>query len=124
MKFVLTREHLYPWPVVISVPDPENAGAVIEQKFTMVFRAMPLDESQKLDEEIAALPPEQQATRQDDLLRAVARDWDDQVVREDGTPVPFSIEALTLAMQHSWFRIGVYQAYRESLRGRAAAQGN
>jgi hypothetical protein len=125
MKFVLTREHLYPWPVTVSIPDPDKAGGVIEQQFTMTFRALPLDEGKRLDAEIAALPADQQANRQDDLLLAVARGWDDQVVGEDGkTPVPFSREALLQAMQHSWFRIGVYGAYRRSLQGRAAEQGN
>lgn len=124
MKFVLTREHLYPWPVTVSVPNPDRPGEVIEQSFVMTFRALPLDESKVIDAEIAALAPAQQAERSDDLLRSVARGWDDQVIDDEGKPIPFSPGALELAMQHSWFRIGVYSAYRRSLQGRAADQGN
>ncbi|HEV7345781.1 MAG TPA: hypothetical protein VGN60_09155 [Devosia sp.] len=124
MKFVLTREHHYPWPVTVTLPDPAQPGNVIEQKFNMTFRALPLDEAEALDAEIAALPTEQAAARQHDLLLKVAQGWDDQVVDDEGKAVPFSGETLQLAMQHSWFRIGVYSAYRRSLQGRAAEQGN
>lgn len=124
MKFVLTREHVYTWPITVSIPDPDKPGEIVEQKFNMTFRALPIDEAEKLDAEIQALPVEQQAARQHDHLRRLAQGWDDQVVGDDGKPVPFSTEALELAMVHSWFRIGVMSAYRQSLQGRAAQQGN
>lgn len=121
MKFRLTSDHTYPWPVIVSVPDPENAGAVIEQSFVMTFRAMPLDEAHRLDEEIEALPAKEQSRRQDDVLRRVAIGWDEDVVGDDGKPIPFNQVALDQAIQLSWFRIGCYRAYRESLMGQAKA---
>lgn len=124
MRFILTDEHLYPWPVTIEVPDPDRPGEILEQKFTARFRAMPVDEAQALDDEIEALPPKDRARRQDDLLRRVLIGWGEDVVDDGGRQVPFTPEALERAIRHSWFRIGVYRAYRQSLQGRAAALGN
>lgn len=124
MKFRLTSDHTYPWPVTLNIPDPEKAGEVIEQRFTATFRAMPLDEAKRLDEEISALPAEQQTARQDDVLRRVIIGWDQEVVGEDDKPIPFSAAALEQAIQLSWFRIGCYRAYRQSLQGQAAKAGN
>lgn len=124
MKFVLTREHIYPWPVTINPPDPENAGQVLEQKFNMTFRALPRDEAKRLDAEIEALPAKEQAARQDDLLRKVCIGWDDDVVGDDKKPIPFSAAILEEVLIHSWNRIGLYRAYRESLQGAGAQQGN
>lgn len=124
MKFVLTREHVYPWPITVALPNPDKPGEIVEQKFTMTFRAMPLDEAEKLDAEISALPADQQAARQYDMMRKVAQGWDDQVVDDAGKPVPFSSDAFELAMVHSWFRLAVLSGYRQSLQGRAAQQGN
>lgn len=124
MKFILTKEHVYPWPVTINPPDPDNPGAVLEQKFNMTFRAMPRDEAKALDDEISALPADKQLDRSDDVLRRVCVGWDDQVVGDDGKPIAFSAELLEQALQFSWNRIGLYQAYRQSLQGRAAELGN
>jgi hypothetical protein len=124
MKFRLTTEHVYPWPVVCEVPDPDDAGNIVEQKFTVTFRAMPKSEGEALEEEIAALPPKQQSARQDDVLRRVVIGWNGDVIGDDKKAIPFSAEALEQAMQFSWFRIGCYRAYRQSLQGEAAKKGN
>lgn len=124
MKFVLTKEHVYPWPVTVNPPDPERPGELLEQKFVMTFRAMPRDEADAFDAQIDALPDAEKLKHQDDLLRSVAKGWDENVVGEDKKPIPFSPEMLEQAMLHSWFKIGCYRAYRESLRGQAAAKGN
>jgi hypothetical protein len=115
MKFRLTSEHTYPWPISVTVPDPDKPGEVIEQKFVMTFRAMPLDEAQKLDDELAALPAREQVLRQDDVLRRVAIGWNEDVVGDDNKPIPFSTEALEQAIQLSWFRLATYRGYRDSL---------
>ena len=125
MKFKLTREHIYPWPVKVNVPDPDKAGAIIEQTFNMTFRALPLDEAQALDAEIAELPEAERNARQHDMLRRVCVGWDDQVIGDDNKPAAFSAELLDqMLMLHSWYRIGLYKAYQESLTGRAAELGN
>lgn len=123
MKFRLTPEHIYPWPVTVIIPDQDHPGEVIEQVFTMTFRALPLAEAEAMDKEVAALSAPEQAKHQDDLLRNVAKGWDD-VVDDDGKPIPFTPANLELAMQQSWFRIGCYRAYRQSLQGQAAKVKN
>lgn len=124
MKFRLTAEHVYDWPVTVSIPDPDKPGEVIEQGFKMRFRAMPRDEAEALDAEIASLPPREAMKREDDVLRRVCLGWDDAVIDDAGKAVPFSSEALEQAMRFSWFRIGCYRAYRQSLQGEAAKRGN
>ncbi|HTM77007.1 MAG TPA: hypothetical protein VL133_05210 [Devosia sp.] len=109
--------------MTVIIPDQDRPGEVIEQVFTMTFRALPLDEAEAMDKEVAALPAPEQAKHQDDLLRKVARGWDD-VVDGDGKPVPFTPDNLEFAMQQSWFRIGCYRAYRQSLQGQAAKAKN
>ena len=37
MKFMLTDTDQYWWPVTVRVPDPENAGQILEQEFEMQF---------------------------------------------------------------------------------------
>lgn len=123
MKFRLTKEYRYPWPVKIRVPDPERAGEIAEQEFTATFLAMPLDEAEALDEEIDALKPRSQVHRRNYVLRRVLVGWDG-VEGDDGAAVAFSPASLDAAIQHSWFRIGVYQAYFQSLQGEAQRLGN
>ena len=123
MKFRLTNEYRYPWPVTIRVPDPDRAGEILEQEFTATFLAMPLDEAEALDEEIDEAPARDQVRRRNDVLRRVLVGWDG-IEDDDGAAVPFSDDALNAAIQHSWFRIGVYQAYFRSLQGEAPRLGN
>lgn len=124
MKFVLTTEHTYFWPVTVSLPDPAKSGELIEQKFDIQFRAMPRDESDAFDAELAALPPEAARQRKHDLLKEIVLGWGDGVVDKKGHQVPFSAEALHQAMQMSWFLVAVYRAYAQSLSGDQARLGN
>lgn len=124
MKFRLTKEHLYSWPVVINPPDPDRPGHVLEQQFNMTFRAQPRDEGRAMAAEIDALPEAEQSLRQDDLLRSVCRGWDNNVVDEDGQPVPFSPAALEQMLMFPFVRIGIYRAYSDSQIGQGAQKGN
>ncbi len=125
MQFVLTREHRYWWPVTVTFPhdDPAKAGEIVQQTFKMQFVAMPQDEAAALADEIAALPPSERAKREHDHIIAVSCNWTD-IVDADKSPVPFSEEALREALQSSFFRIAIYRAVAESLRGEAARKGN
>lgn len=126
MKFVLTKKHLYWWPVTVSVPHPdqERAGEMLEMTFRMQFESLPRDEAKALYERIGALPAgEAEAQSHADLMRVV-KGWDDDVVDDDGRPVPFSAEALQQLLQISWYRIGVYRAWAASQVGEATRRGN
>lgn len=124
MKFRLTQDHVFSWPIKISIPDPDKAGDVVIRSFNMTFRAMPLAEAHALDAAWEKMTPKEQTVHQDDVLRRVCIGWDDGVVGDDRKPVPFSSEALEQALQFSWFRLGVYRAFRDAMDGRGAAEGN
>lgn len=125
MKFVLTKKHLYWWPVTVAVPspDPERAGEMVEMSFKMRFEALPRDEARAMQERIRALPANEAETETHADLMRVAKGWDD-VVDEDGVPVPFSADALSELLQISWYRLGVYRAWAASLVGEAPRRGN
>lgn len=126
MKFKVTSEHVYWWPVECSVPDPDpkKAGKFQKQSFKMQFRAMPKDEAERLLNEIAALPAAERQAREHDLLMKVCLNWDESVVGEDDQPLEFSAAVLQQLAGLSWFRLGVYRAYNQSLTGEEARLGN
>jgi hypothetical protein len=125
-KFRMVTKRLYWWPVNVRFPDPDakKAGEVLVQTFRAQFEEIGRDEAQRLQDEIAALPPAEQDARQLDLLTRVIRGWDEDVVDETEQPIPFAIEELKAALQSGYFRIAVYRAYLESLTGEAARKGN
>ncbi len=118
MKFKATATHLYWWPVTVQLPhpDPAHAGETVEASFKMRFEALPTDEAEALQK---APEGERHA-----LLKRAVRGWNEDVVGEDDAPLPFSAETFDRLMQSSWFRIGVYRAWGESLVPGAAKRGN
>lgn len=125
MKFVLSSEHVYWWPVKVKLPDPDpnRAGKIIEQEFRMQFVAIPTDEARALAEEIAALPPEEREEREYDLMLRAARGWSD-VYDQDGEEPPFSPDLLKSVLQQQFYRVAILRAYADSLTGEAARKGN
>lgn len=124
MKFILAASNRYWWPVKVSIPHPTNAGQMLEQTFKMQFEAQPRDEAIKHQTEYNGLETiEQQASHDHEQLRRLCKNWDD-VEDEHGKPVPFSEDAFNAAIQHIWFRTGVYRAYAESLNGAPSGLGN
>ena len=124
MKFKLTTEYLYWWPVTISLPDENLPGKWIKQSFTMQFATMTEERSRALTAEIEALPTEKERNaRKHAALLEVARDWRD-VTDEHGQPVEFSPELLSQALGVVWYRTGIYQAWARSLAGEDARRGN
>ncbi|QDY99060.1 hypothetical protein FQ775_01005 [Nitratireductor mangrovi] len=126
MKFKLSHEHRYWWPVTVAVPHPDKdkAGSFLEMSFRMQFEALPREEALALSKKLAGLEPaEAERHRYDDIVR-VARDWDEDVLDENDEPIPFSAARLAAFMELSWFRLGVYRAWSSSLVGDAARKGN
>lgn len=116
MKFALTTDYRYPWPVTIKKPDPKKPGKAVEQKFEMTFRQLPDAEAREIDATAAsAKTPAEVNAHEHDLLRRVCVGWNEDVVDESGDPVPFSADIFEKALQDIYFRIGVYQAYRASI---------
>lgn len=125
MKFVLSPEHVYWWPVKVRLPDPDpkRAGKIVEQEFRMQFVAIPTDEARALAEEIAALPPEEREEREYDLMLRAARGWSD-VYDQDGEELTFSPDLLKSVLQQQFYRVAILRAYADSLTGEAARKGN
>lgn len=119
MHYVLAATVSYWWPVVVRIPDPNVAGAIIEQKLKVLFEPEEQDAAIEQAEIYAALPTvKARADHERDQLLRVVKDWDDVVTAEKHT-VPFSEENFRAALQRKWFRDGVYRAYSESLNGDA-----
>lgn len=125
MNFQLTEQHLYWWPVTVRLPDPhpDNAGKVLEQSFKMQFEALDQDEVLANQLEGEALHSSNDIVRHERAqLHQVCKDW--TVCDGKGQPIPFGREALDRALQKSWFRLAVWEAYSLSLTGEAAQMGN
>tara|TARA_R110002020_G_scaffold34066_34_gene103956 strand:- start:5883 stop:6248 length:366 start_codon:yes stop_codon:yes gene_type:complete len=121
MKFVLTSTHRYWWPVKVSIPDPDpsRAGEYLEMEFKMQFDSLPRDEADKVAELMRASSDNTYAD-----LKRVSRDWDENVVDENGKPIPFSAEAFEELLRISWYRLAVYRAWGASLVDEKARLGN
>ena len=125
MKFVITTEHVFSWPVKMKVPDPKRAGAKIEQKFEGKFRYLPRSELSELTEQYKTLAdPAERAAHEHDIIRRGLLGWNEEVETDDGDAVPFSTEALEQALEVEWFRAGVYRAYAEATSQDGARKGN
>lgn len=124
MKFRMVEKYIYWWPVSVRIPDPENPGKFIEQSLKIQFE--PQDHETRIAEsEIyrglkTLREQEEHEVRQ---LHAVCRNWD-EVIDDQGTPVPFTPEAFQRAIRVKWFRDAIYKAYGASLNGQEARLGN
>ncbi|WP_353429034.1 hypothetical protein [Paracoccus denitrificans] len=124
MQFKLAETYRYWWPVTVRVPDPDNAGQILKQKFRVLFE--PLDREEQLAEgERAAGLKSMRDLVDHEIQNAlrVVKGWDG-VVGEGDLLVPFSEEMLRQALRHSWFRDGLQAALKESLAGEEARLGN
>lgn len=124
MKFKLSDEHLYWWPVEVKKPDPDKAGKLKVEKLEMLFAAVPEDEAKKQQEEFAKLNTDvEREAHQRKILKLVCRDWRD-VVGDDDEAIPFSQSVFDQFMQLPWHRTALYRAYGQSLTGDEARLGN
>lgn len=124
MKFVLEASRRYWWPVKVRVPDPETAGKILEQTLKIQFEPKGRDESLSAQEVYENLhTAKERAEHEHAQLLEVCKAWDD-VVDGDKSAVAFSEENFRAALQQSWFRTAVYQAYADSLNGNEARLGN
>jgi hypothetical protein len=126
MKFVLTSNYQYWWPIKVRVPheDARKAGQFREFQFMAQFQAMPIDEANALQAEIEALDPEAQGARQHDALKQVLIGWNDDVVGDDNEPIPFTPDNVQLVLSNIWALQALYLGWGASLTGGAARKGN
>lgn len=124
MQFKLAETYRYWWPVTVRVPDPDNAGQILKQKFRVLFE--PLDREEQLAESERAAGLKTMRDLVDHEIQnalRVVKNWDD-VIGDGGEIVPFSEDKLRQALRHSWFRDGIQTALKESLSGEEARLGN
>lgn len=125
MKFKMTKKYRYWWPVVVRIPDADNAGKIVEQKLKVLFEPNSRDEAMAATEAYNNLTSaRERAEHEHAQLIGVVKDWEDVEDSETKSAMPFSTEAFAQALQHSWFRTGVYNAYADSLDGTEARLGN
>ncbi|MES0879700.1 hypothetical protein [Roseibium sp. SCP14] len=123
MNFKITDTYRFWWPVTVRMPDPNNAGAIIEQKFEALFEALPEDRANEMDEAFAALETaKDRKAHQHDAIREILKDWRG-VIAEDESEQPFTEDAREQCIQSTWFRIGVYDAYAQAMRAEEAGDG-
>lgn len=113
MQFVVTKEHLYWWPIKVSMPSADDAGEVQSFEFQMRFRALARSRVAEIDAEAAQNPGIDIIGQ---TVREVSVGWDQNVVDEHRAPVPFSKETLAEAMENGWFTKAVWNAYVASIK--------
>lgn len=124
MKFKLIDQYLYWWPVKVSIPDPNRPGKFLSQSFEMQFEALSKSEAEKLDALAASIETVEERQEHDNAVIAQrCKNWRG-VVDEDNQEVAFSDDAFAQAMEFGWFRVGVLEAYAESISGEKARRGN
>lgn len=120
MKFSITDDYHFWWPVTVRVPSAQRPGEIEEQSFEARFRALTSDEATKLDAKITESDDRQGAEQM--LLREVVVDWRG-VEDEAGASIGFAT-GLDIALSVSWIRAGLYRAYAQAMAGDAARLGN
>lgn len=125
MKFKLVENLRFWWPVKVSLPDPDQPGAFVEQQLKVQFVSLPREEQIALDEawQSSGRRLRDQDAQERAQLRRICTNWD-EVVDDAGDPVAFSAEAFDRALELRVFRLAVYRAYAEAMSGQAARLGN
>ena len=123
--FIVQKTPIYWWPVTVEVPSAETPGEFEQQTFQVQFENIGRSESRVLRDELTALRPgtPEYETHEDDLIRRVLRGWRD-IAEPSGLDVPFSPETFAALWENSWFRIGMWRAWQESISGEKARLGN
>lgn len=126
MKFVLGKNDAVWWPVTVSMPDPENPGKTVQSTLKALIQPEGQDAFFEAQEAIAAHGTARaQATAERSYLAGRIKDWDwPDVIGDDQRPVQFSAAAIDTALQHAWFRTGLWAALNEVSLGQAARLGN
>lgn len=123
-QFVLAESARYWWPVTVRVPDEKRPGELVQQKLRVQFQPTSRDEALRAVEERASITAARDLIEHDrSQIETVVTDWSG-VVDPDGNDVPFSRDALRMAIDQSWFRTAIERAYAESLYGEAGRLGN
>ena len=124
MKFILTETNQYWWPVKVQMPDRNNPGKFITYELEVLFEPESQDKAlDRLEEGSKLTSPRARMEHERKQLFDVCRDWRG-VEDEDGNAYKFTPENFRRALNQSWFRRAIYNAYADSLNGEEARLGN
>lgn len=126
VKFVVTQSRHYWWPIKVRMPnsDPRRAGQMEEFLFKAKFEAISTEEADGIIAQVNELPVEDRKGRQNDLIKRVVKDWDDQIVDEEKQPIPFDGGTLDQLLTDPWVLIAFWRAWSESMTDDAGRKGN
>jgi len=135
------------WPVTVLEPDDNNPGTLIERKFQAQIVIRSRDEAKALQDKRNALV--KQLPGSEDYLKDYAAatakaeeinaaieahdrevfhlnitNWKDVVADDEETPVPFSSDALDMALNIDRVRLALVTAYDEAVSNDRARLGN
>jgi hypothetical protein len=105
MGFKYTKVTSYKWPVTVELPDN---GQYNKETFTAIFKRVGRKAFEDLDD-----------ARTAEFIDEVLLGWED-VVDDEGTPIPFCEEMKAELMDDTYFVRGVMEAYLQSLQGAKA----
>lgn len=112
--FKLKKTNTFSWPVRIKVP--QDGGTFGVSEIALQFEQLPQEAFNDL---VKAADMDFNA----ELLRKTVRGWE-KVCEEDGTPIPFSDEALEQLLSIPWARNAAAEAYMEAVSGNRAKRKN
>lgn len=122
--FKLADAARFKWPVTIRRPSDTEAGEMVEETFTGLFRALPREETSSFITQMReARGVEEISDIEIAQIVAVLEGWE-EVVDDKGKPVPFSADTLAAANRWVWFREAVAKAYTAAVNGGSARLGN
>lgn len=120
MKFIVSQNRQFWWPVLVVMPSQTVAGETEEQSFEALFEAIGHDEAKALDEErTKAASVNDVISTEIAMLQRVVKGWRG-VVGGDEAELAFSDEAFRAAINFTWTRKALYRAYAEAMSGEAA----
>ncbi|WP_323005682.1 hypothetical protein [Pseudorhodobacter sp.] len=124
MQFKLSKSYRYWWPVTVRLPDPDKAGAIIEQQFDAQFAPLPREDMLAAQEASAKLTTLRALTDHEAAQVArIVKSWRG-IVDDAGNDVPFTPELLQAALQQPWFNKAINEALTKSMNGEEARVGN
>lgn len=105
------------WPVTVKWPNSSKPGDTVDMTFKVQFEVLPQSEGRAIDEALTEAEMKGDTSQRNTLMLRVVKNWDEDVVDEDGKPIPFSRDALEAALEFSWVRIGLNQAWTAFVNG-------
>ncbi|MCD1634490.1 hypothetical protein K7H91_11975 [Martelella mediterranea] len=124
MKFILNETNRYWWPVKVRMPDTDNPGKFATYELEILFEPESQDKAiARLEAAAKLTAPRERMEHERKQLFDVCKDWRG-VEDDDERALTFNADNFGRAINQSWFRQAVYNAYADSLNGEEARLGN